>query len=79
MTDDGQNRLAKVAAATLPKQAKDTHPQWAWVEQAVWTERMLTRLEQSEPTTKWFGHQWPNYWFATQGLYSLEHGTCNYA
>jgi RNA-directed DNA polymerase len=24
------------------------------VERAVWTERMLTRLEQSEPTTKWF-------------------------
>ncbi|MBI4623215.1 MAG: hypothetical protein HY736_08355 [Verrucomicrobia bacterium] len=24
------------------------------VEQAVWTECMLTRLEQSEPTTKWF-------------------------
>jgi RNA-directed DNA polymerase len=61
MTDDGQNRLAKVAAATLPKQAKDTHPQWAWVEQAVWTERMLTRLEQSEPATKWYG-LWDKVW-----------------
>lgn len=66
MTEDGKNRLARVAAATLPKQAKDTRPQWAWVEQAVWTERMLTRLEQSEPAT------------AKQGLYSLEHGTCEY-
>jgi RNA-directed DNA polymerase len=27
---------------------------WWWIEQSVWTERMLTRLEQSEPTTVWF-------------------------
>jgi hypothetical protein len=76
MTDDGQNRLAKVAAATLPKQAKDTHPQWAWVEQAVWTERMLTRLEQSEPATKWYG-LWDKVWAhknLLHGFYAVMQG-----
>jgi RNA-directed DNA polymerase len=61
MTDDGQNRLARVAAATLSKQAKDTHSKWWWVEHAVWTERMLARLEQSGPATKWFG-LWDKVW-----------------
>jgi len=79
VTDNGTNRSAKVTVATPSKQAEDIYERWPWVEYTVWTRRMLTRLEQSEPTTKWFGHQWPNYWFATQGLYSLEHGTCNYA
>lgn len=23
-------------------------------------------------------HRWPNRWFSEQGLFSLEHGTCNY-
>src|SRR5438128_2250567 len=61
MTGNGTDRLARVAAATPPKQAKDIHDRWAWVEYTVWTERMLARLEQSEPTTKWFG-LWDKVW-----------------
>lgn len=53
-TKDETNRVAIVAGPTSPPQAADIHDRWWWVEPSVWTERMLTRLEQSEPTTKWF-------------------------
>jgi RNA-directed DNA polymerase len=43
-----------VAESFPPPQAADIRARWAWVEHSVWTERMLTRLEQSEPATKWF-------------------------
>jgi RNA-directed DNA polymerase len=48
-------RLAKVTGPTQPKQARDIRDRWGWVEHSVWTDRMLTRLEQSEPETVWFG------------------------
>lgn len=54
MAGDETNRAATVAGATSPPQAADIRDRWWWVEHGVWTERMLTRLEQSEPTTKWF-------------------------
>jgi RNA-directed DNA polymerase len=54
MTSDETNRAATVAGPTPPPQAADLYDHWSWVEHSVWTERMLTRLEQSEPTTKWF-------------------------
>ncbi|HWQ92355.1 MAG TPA: reverse transcriptase domain-containing protein, partial [Clostridia bacterium] len=55
MSKDETTRPAKVAGTSQPKQAGDTHERWWWAEPCVWTERMLTRLEQSEPTTVWFG------------------------
>ena len=55
MTHDETNRPATVAGPTPPKQAGDIHDRWWWVERGVWTERMLTRLAQSEPTTVWYG------------------------
>lgn len=54
MTIEGENPAAPVAGLTPPPQAADIRECWPWVERTVWTERMLTRLEQSEPTTKWF-------------------------
>jgi RNA-directed DNA polymerase len=54
MTDDESNRPATVAGRPLPQQVGDIRDGWWWVELSVWTERMLTRLEQSEPTTVWF-------------------------
>lgn len=54
MTNDEGNRAAPVAGETPPPQAADIRDRWWWVEHSVWTDRMLTRLEQSEPTTKWF-------------------------
>ena len=54
MMNDETNRAAIVARPTSPPQAADIRDRWWWVEHSVWTERMLTRLETSEPTTKWF-------------------------
>jgi len=54
MTSDETNRAATVAGTTPPPQAAETRDHWWWVEHSVWTDCMLTRLEQSEPTTKWF-------------------------
>jgi RNA-directed DNA polymerase len=54
MTSDETNRAATVAGETPPPQAADIRNRWWWVEHSVWTDRMLTRLEESESTTKWF-------------------------
>jgi RNA-directed DNA polymerase len=43
--------------------------------------RAMLRKRQKRPgygRSKQDQQQWPNRWFATQGLYSLEHGSCNY-
>ena len=60
---------------------------WAWTEPTVWTDRMLTALEQGVQGGKWFRlidkvaeveamatwiHRlWPNTFFAERGLFSL--------
>src|SRR5215475_12896263 len=54
MTQGEPNRPATVTGPTQPKQAGNIYDRWSWIETSVWTERMLTRLEQSEPTTVWF-------------------------
>ena len=53
--DERPARPAIVTGPTQAKQAGDLLDPWGWVEHSVWTDRMLTRLEQSEPTTVWFG------------------------
>jgi hypothetical protein len=63
---------AIVTGATWPKQTGAIRDRWWWIEHSVWTDRLLTRLEQSEPTTV------SNRWFAAQGLWSLERGSCAY-
>jgi hypothetical protein len=45
---------------------------WSWVEPMVWTERMLTALEQGVRGGRWFSFRWPNAFFADRGLYSLK-------
>ena len=55
MTKDEPTRPAAVVGLNPPKQAGDIHRRWWWIEPSVWTERMLTRLEESEPTTVWYG------------------------
>jgi len=54
MTNDEINRAAAVTGNSPSPQAADTPDRWWWVEHSVWTDRMLTRLEQSEPSTQWF-------------------------
>src|SRR5205823_10453167 len=73
MTDDETNRAAAVTGNSSSPQAADIRDRWWWVEHSVWTERMLTRLEQSEPTTKWFG-LWDKVWSEQnlqQGYYAV--------
>lgn len=73
-TPDGNNRPVIVTGLTQSKQTGDIRDRWRWVEQRVWTERMLTRLEASEPTTVWFG-LWDkvllerNLWAAFQAVW----------
>ena len=59
--DELNVRPASVAGATQTKQAGLTPDPWWWVKPGVWTDRMLKRLEQSEPTTVWFG-LWDKVW-----------------
>jgi RNA-directed DNA polymerase len=49
--------IAESQPATVPSGAKrtgDIQVRWAWVEPTVWTERMLTALEQGVKGGKWF-------------------------
>jgi len=52
--NDSESRAALVTGLTPSTQAADIRDRWPWVEHSVWNKRMLIRLEQSEPTTKWF-------------------------
>jgi hypothetical protein len=49
------------------KQAGEVRARWAWVEPTVWTDRMLTALEDGVKG----GKCWSNAFFAAQGLFSL--------
>jgi RNA-directed DNA polymerase len=55
MNDETAHRPAGVTGTNQPKQAGGIRDRWSWIEHSVWTDRMLTRLEQSEPKTVWFG------------------------
>jgi len=59
MTNDERNRAAAVAGASSPSGAADICHRWWWVDHWVWTDRRLTRLEHSEPTTQGF-RLWDN-------------------
>lgn len=48
--EEVKDPAAVVAGQTQPKQVADIRDRWWWVEHSAWTQRMLTRLEESEPT-----------------------------
>jgi RNA-directed DNA polymerase len=50
---DGQEE-ARPAIVPEAKQAGEVRARWAWVEPCVWTERMLTALEEGVKGGKWF-------------------------
>jgi RNA-directed DNA polymerase len=53
MNQNDEDKPTPVAAT--PKQAGEARDRWWWVERAVWTERMLTRLTSGEPANRvWF-------------------------
>lgn len=52
---DQMNEEAPAPVATTPPQAGEAHDRWWWVEQSIWTERMLSRLGSTEgPDQIWF-------------------------
>lgn len=53
MTDQ-QTETTPAAVAETPKQAGEIRARWAWTEPSVWTERMLTALEEGVKGGKWF-------------------------
>jgi RNA-directed DNA polymerase len=55
MKSEAPEPAAPVTDSGSSKQAAAARPRWGWVEPSVWTERMLTRLAHSEPTTVWYG------------------------
>jgi len=51
------NRTTETTSTAVPPratQAEDIRARWAWVEPAVWTERMLTALEAGVKGGVWF-------------------------
>ena len=56
------------AVPVAAQQDGEVWSRWDWAEPAVWTERMLTALQEGVKGGKWFR---PNAFFAEQGLYSL--------
>ncbi len=52
MSDAKEFRLEAVSERTT--RARETLTRWGWVEPTVWTERMLTALEQGVQGGKWF-------------------------
>jgi hypothetical protein len=74
MSDAKEYKLEAVSERTT--RARELILRWGWVEPTVWTERMLTALEQGVKGGRWFSlidHQrWKNAFFADQGLYSLK-------
>jgi RNA-directed DNA polymerase len=51
---DQQTEEPPAAVAETPKQAGEVRMRWAWTEPLVWTERMLTALEEGVKGGKWF-------------------------
>ena len=68
-------REAKPAAVPArTKHAGKTQAPWAWVERAVWTDRMLEALEKGVKGGVWFSLidiRWPNKYFQDLGYFSL--------
>ncbi|WP_406699917.1 group II intron reverse transcriptase/maturase [Singulisphaera sp. Ch08] len=52
MSDATEDRLEAVPARA--KRAREAMPRWGWVEPTVWTERMLTALDEGVKGGRWF-------------------------
>ncbi len=51
---DGRRQIPEAVPVSGAKPAGEIRARWAWVEAEVWTERMLTALEQGVKGGKWF-------------------------
>ena len=52
--NDSTTEIKPTGVPPAAKQVGDAAPHWAWTERSVWTERMLTALEQGVKGGKWF-------------------------
>lgn len=79
-----EDKPAEVSEST--KQAGEVRARWAWAEPSVWTDRMLTALEQGVKGGVWFSlidkvHSWSNLFsaytkvFANGGSAGVDHVT----
>ena len=50
----GRNQGAPPGVSERTRQGGETRARWAWVEESVWTERMLTALEEGVKGGVWF-------------------------
>ena len=71
-----ENKPAEVSETT--KQAGEVRARWAWAEPSVWTDRMLTALEQGVKGGVWFSlidkvHSWSNL-FSSYGKVAANGG-----
>ena len=66
---DGEDQPAKVRCESGAKPVGEIRARWAWMEPCVWTERMLTALENGVKGGRWA--IWPNAYFAEHGLFSM--------
>jgi RNA-directed DNA polymerase len=54
-TDDGHTQATELSARTIPvAETVPTSRDWSWVEAGVWTERMLSALENGVKTGTWY-------------------------
>lgn len=55
MTEDKPATVGRTGASlAFPKRGGETQDRWDWVERAIWTERMLKRLAESQEQTVWY-------------------------
>ena len=72
-----KDRQSDKTPVTVSKATKRTGEapvsmRWLWTEPKVWTESMLTALENGVRGGKWYHFRWPNAFFAERGLFSLS-------
>ena len=66
-----ENRESKPTTVPEARHVGEIHAQWEWVEPSIWTDRMLTALENGVKGGKWH-NKWPNAYFTGLGLFSLS-------
>ena len=71
---DGRRKEDKPALVSdRIKQAGETRDRWSWIEPDVWTECMLTALDEGVKGGKWFSllYALANAYFTELGLFSM--------
>ena len=54
LQEDNSTAVLPKRKADVAKQAEEIHARWAWTDPGVWTDRMLTALENGVKGGQWF-------------------------